>query len=1286
MNTTRHDKVFKTSSPRTGRELDAMAGGGGGVVVSGSSGSGGGGGVRYHSELLGVVNSNNYLDTETAIHLTAKKLAEINSFYDKFLRKDTPDTAAEPITFKKGITVTGGASSDTLYVEKGATVGSLYVEETSSTHSLVVRRLAEILQLNVTEVATLARAIVKEFVSSETFIPGFAGEGFKIWQIAAGEWHGEIDSLTIRKSLNAFELLIQKYRAINGGLVISQGSGKIKSVTEDATHYLLEMEGDLTLMPDDFIRCQTWGAGEVESYPFDFTDSSKWQINPYGSLELVSEYTDHSFRINNILGTGEPGYILLVHGAAGGGGDVNISLKISGLAEGDVLIISNGTASSGDYLTITADSTYTFNYIDDSEGADSWTAFAIGYTTLTAGTKDILIEQIPEKKIETVTNKYYWARVDGIEEGKVKVLKSEFVQREEEIKNNFNDSSWVFVEQDSLAITHTDKSVHISRADYDELLCFAKNINPRETFEIRFKITGVSKPTDTDKGRFLSATYVENGITNGIPYKHNDIYTFRYTNNTSEVVPWAIAYQGETGECDITFELQPENGNEYEFDFNDKSFHIATEATAGASIENTYHSIHIAHMEYDFTPIFTYAPENMNVKMTLKITGVSADSSLYTVTGNETKEEVLITSDGVYTFEYTLPEDENVWGMFYRGSAGDKNILIEQLPKPVDISEKNRPATGDEVVQMGNATDVTRQALILLSATDGKPCIDLLAGVNSKSFAGKLQMRAGCLDGIQDSDFPATLQPSGYGLYCSNAFLKGAFVLRSGKSVEGEIEGVRTELTAIPGQITAAVSSVKEYTDDSVGKAREELNTNISAIPGQITAAVNSAKEYTDNSVGGVREELNTNISAIPGQIELSVSSALGAVKFGTRNYVLSSRMNRTDNIRTAAGGTVNLVTNEKFGTVVEFSRPDGGGEYQALWELSNTAELNSNDVVFAVIAKRMSETGYFNFGGWDTTFDLCRSSDSNQIDLGGGWIHYWATRKIDYIRGIGNTGAFGINSVSGTWRFYAVGVYKGNKPVDWTAAPEDLESRVSQAELNLQPNNIWLGIKDTVNGELTQTGINIATKEIAINAATTKIVSNGQVAALFTTDANGNPIIQGRFLKLTDGAEIGGFGISGKSLYNSDGEAGINIGGNNRYTYISSGSNSTNIKARTESASYPCASFYAPSGGTALELHGCVSGLAFKMETVYDGGTISTNSVYIFASGSKIYLPSVLVDTGRCIFVRNDYTGRITISGNGKSILYGGSYLSEININSKGEVFMFVYSGSVWCQNHMSY
>lgn len=70
----------------------------------------------------------------------------------------------------------------------------------------------------------------------------------------------------------------------------------------------------------------------------------------------------------------------------------------------------------------------------------------------------------------------------------------------------------------------------------------------------------------------------------------------------------------------------------------------------------------------------------------------------------------------------------------------------------------NLPAAGDEIVQYGNITEPSRQNAIYLHATkNGVPTIDLLNGVNSKSFSGKI---VASLGRIPDG--------GGFGLYLQN--------------------------------------------------------------------------------------------------------------------------------------------------------------------------------------------------------------------------------------------------------------------------------------------------------------------------------------------------------------------------------------------------------------------------------------------------------------------------------------------------------------------------------------
>lgn len=100
---------------------------------------------------------------------------------------------------------------------------------------------------------------------------GFAGSGWAAQTAEDGKTYVEADNLRIRGTLTAFELVIEKIRAICGALGISQACGRVKSVDGDATNYYLVLEGDDThgyggFQANDFIRCQRWTSNGARGY------------------------------------------------------------------------------------------------------------------------------------------------------------------------------------------------------------------------------------------------------------------------------------------------------------------------------------------------------------------------------------------------------------------------------------------------------------------------------------------------------------------------------------------------------------------------------------------------------------------------------------------------------------------------------------------------------------------------------------------------------------------------------------------------------------------------------------------------------------------------------------------------------------------------------------------------------------------------------------------------------------------------------------------------------------
>lgn len=149
-------------------------------------------------------------------------------------------------------------------------------------------------------------AIIYEFLSSETFVPGFLGEGFKIW-LENGNWHIECDNLTVRQTMNIFELLIQKIRSVNGAIVVSQSNGKVTAVEEVGTQYKLTTGEEFpTFQEGDLVRCQTFAGYQGAGLTFDFTQFAKYDYSGTAFDSSLVDVTPDSisFNLNDTANTG----------------------------------------------------------------------------------------------------------------------------------------------------------------------------------------------------------------------------------------------------------------------------------------------------------------------------------------------------------------------------------------------------------------------------------------------------------------------------------------------------------------------------------------------------------------------------------------------------------------------------------------------------------------------------------------------------------------------------------------------------------------------------------------------------------------------------------------------------------------------------------------------------------------------------------------------------------------------------------------------------------------------
>lgn len=273
-------------------------------------------------------------------------------------------------------------------------------------------------------------AIIQQFLSSPTFVSGFLGEGFKIW-VENGNWHIECDNLTVRQTMNIFELLIQKIRSVNGALVVSQSNGKLSEVKEVGEQYKLTTGEEFpTFQEGDLVRCQTFAGYQGSGLTFDFTQFAKfdYSVSSFDS-SLVDVTPDSiSFNLNDTGNSGFafykmqpssetpieiPSFILILEGAYPG-----MMAVATGLDSNDSPVESAGVLLKNGENVIPA--------ITLSQGIHNFAITVVGDSG--HGTGKVTVKQKRADGSAPSNNfvKFYWVEIKSVDGTSFFVDKSEF--------------------------------------------------------------------------------------------------------------------------------------------------------------------------------------------------------------------------------------------------------------------------------------------------------------------------------------------------------------------------------------------------------------------------------------------------------------------------------------------------------------------------------------------------------------------------------------------------------------------------------------------------------------------------------------------------------------------------------------------------------------------------------------------------------------------------------------------------------------------------------------------
>ena len=166
----------------------------------------------------------------------------------------------------ENVTASNTVSGKNISASETVSGKNVTVSQKITTLNLLVQSLTNSYDLNVSHVATLMGTIVKDYISSESFVSGFSGEGMKIYKAINGDWNMEIDNLVVRKIFSVFELVVQKIVHQGGMVIRSAAGGKLVKVTDGGTYWKCEHDSTDDFVQGDQVLCQTFTGKSIKRY------------------------------------------------------------------------------------------------------------------------------------------------------------------------------------------------------------------------------------------------------------------------------------------------------------------------------------------------------------------------------------------------------------------------------------------------------------------------------------------------------------------------------------------------------------------------------------------------------------------------------------------------------------------------------------------------------------------------------------------------------------------------------------------------------------------------------------------------------------------------------------------------------------------------------------------------------------------------------------------------------------------------------------------------------------
>lgn len=380
------------------------------------------------------------------------------------------------------------------------------------------------------------------------------------------------------------------------------------------------------------------------------------------------------------------------------------------------------------------------------------------------------------------------------------------------------------------------------------------------------------------------------------------------------------------------------------------------------------------------------------------------------------------------------------------------------------------------------------------------------------------------------------------------------------KSLSTDVDGIADTVTAQGTQISAVQGQISQKIwQDDISTAVDGITPEITSLKNRCSDIEQTADGITQ-TVTGIQSDISENYSTteqMNAAIELkadgitqSVSKTIDEMSIGGRNLILNSSGNLgdTSNWSPTSGLSVRIVTDDGVhGQNSVYLIPSADLTARSLLRQTVTDRLGMADMKFVTLSFWYRASSQSISSGLGAFIRLTSSTGNKDVLVSTGkltadwkWRKCTMTADLSQYAGTYTGAILHLCAFGGNVRYSCIKLESGNKPTEWTPAPEDSDAKITSVESKIRQtaDSITAQVDDLTNNVQAQLALKVGADDNGkiismINAAADEITLEGGAkinistpgkllisAGNFQLDEKGN--VTANAAKLTN-AKIGG-------------------------------------------------------------------------------------------------------------------------------------------------------------------